>query len=136
MAIFGKPQQQSPEDQAQQQANWEAYKRRLAQEEAQKRQYEYDQQMAQFKAQLNKYGLDFDSYSDEDLQRILMNDIAEVTGSLRGTGLYAIGDILTLGSGDTGMIMTLLQAQISQNWILVRQNEQILRELRKLNGNR
>lgn len=112
------------------QASKNERKRQIAEREAEiNAAYELQKQ----KETLKKSGLDLDSYSDEELQALLVKDIADINLGLMGTKLYQLGSILTVGNSDTGMIMAMLRAQIEQNWVVIRQNELIIRELKKLN---
>lgn len=104
-----------------------------ASEKEQRENLKADIENEKLKAKLQASGLDLDSYTDDDIRQRVMQEIASVNSSLVGSGLYQFGSLLS-GHGDTGMIMSLLQAIINQNWILVRQNEQLLRELKKMNG--
>ena len=61
--------------------------------------------------------------------------IKNVNTRMAGTGLYEFGSLLPGGNSDAAMQMTLLKAQIEQGWILVRQNEQIIRLLREIKEN-
>lgn len=83
--------------------------------------------------QLRKHGLDLDSMSDFDIKTANANDIRDMDLSTLGTGLYSFGSLLS-GNSDTSMIIDLLKAQIRQQWIIVRQNEQIIRLLSENDG--
>lgn len=81
---------------------------------------------------LPQHGLDFDHYTDEELKEVNQRAVLDVDNALAGTNVYQLGALMS-GGGANAMLMALLKAQVHQNWILVRQNEQILRELKKLN---
>lgn len=82
---------------------------------------------------LRKHGLNIDDMTDDDIRSANAADIYDMDMSTLGTGLYSFGQMLS-GDSDTAMIMGLLKAQIRQQWIIVRQNEQIIRLLREANG--
>ena len=123
MALFNK----TPEEKA-------AAAEAKALQKEEERRAKLAEQEAKAHAALHKYGIDFDSYSDEDLHAVMVAGARMITGRMAGTGLYEFGSILG-GNSDTGMIMTLLKTQIEQNWMLMRQNEQIIRELREIRNN-
>lgn len=80
---------------------------------------------------LRKHGLDFEHMSDIDLTKCNAADIRKMDLSSFGSGLYSIGQLLS-GDADTAFIIDLLKAQMRQQWVLVRQNEQIIRLLREI----
>ena len=82
---------------------------------------------------LRKHGLAFDEMSEEDLLRSNYEDIQDMDVNLSGSGLYSLGSLLT-GNGDTAFMIDLMKAQIRQQWVIVRQNEQIIRLLKEMSG--
>lgn len=78
---------------------------------------------------LEKYGLDLNNYDDEDIRKRNNASIRDINTQLAGSGLYSFGNLLPGGNSDASFIIDLLKAQIQQNWILIRQNEQIIRLL-------
>lgn len=94
-----------------------------------------EEQAAKERALLQQYGLDFENYDDDDLRSVMSWGIKNVNTRMAGTGLYEFGSLLPGGNSDAAMQMTLLKAQIEQGWILVRQNEQIIRLLREIKEN-
>ncbi len=93
------------------------------------------EQAAKERELLRKYGLDFEHYDDDDLQSALFQGIKNVNASMAGTGLYEFGSLLPGGNSDAAMQMALLKAQLEQGWIIVRQNEQMIRLLREIKEN-
>lgn len=83
------------------------------------------------KAALEKFGLDFDSYAENDLRRRNINSAKEIAGSLAGSKLYSFGSLLS-GSANETFSLELARAQVEQNFILIRQNEEIIRLLKKI----
>lgn len=84
-----------------------------------------------FRVKKDKIGLDFDSYSDEQLSE---KNNANINQLLTNPSTKVAMDIATIMAGtSTRDLYTALRAQVEQNWIIIRQNEQIVRELKKLN---
>ena len=79
-------------------------------------------------ARLRKHGLDLDHMSYRDIKSANANDIRDMDLSTAGSGMYSLGQLL-MGNSDISMIIDLMKAQIRQQWIIVRQNEQIIRLL-------
>lgn len=78
---------------------------------------------------LEKYGLDLDHYDDDDIRERNSASIRDINANLAGSGLYSFGNLLPGGNADASFIINLLKSQVQQNWILIRQNEQIIRLL-------
>ena len=88
-------------------------------------------QAAKDKAAMEKFALDFDSYTENDLRRRNINSAKEITASLAGSKLYSFGSLLS-GSANETFSLELARAQVEQNFILIRQNEEIIRLLKKI----
>ena len=91
---------------------------------------------AQIKADmtLKSSGLDLDHITDGDIRIRNAREIERVYTKLMGSGLHSLGGLLMGGErSDAAFQLEATKALIEQNWILIRQNEQILRELKKLN---
>lgn len=89
-----------------------------------------EKQEVKDKAAMEKFGLDFDSYTENDLRRRNINSAKEITASLAGSKLYSFGSLLS-GSANETFSLELARAQVEQNFILIRQNEEIIRLLKK-----
>lgn len=88
------------------------------------------------RALLDSIGLDFNRYTYGELEDRNARDIAEIGIHLKGTGLMEWGELLA-GSPESVLASSYSKAQIKQNWIMIRQNEIIIRlltELCKANG--
>ncbi|WP_072370932.1 hypothetical protein [Thermophilibacter mediterraneus] len=85
------------------------------------------------KRSLRKHGLAFEDMSDVDLSRSNVRDIRDMDSKMAGSGLYSLGSLLS-GNADTSFMIDLMKAQIRQQWVIVRQNEQIIRLLRDIAG--
>ena len=79
-------------------------------------------------ARLRKHGLDLENMSYMDIRSANAADIRDMDLSTAGSGMYSLGQLL-MGNSDISMIIDLMKAQIRQQWIIVRQNEQIIRLL-------
>lgn len=73
-----------------------------------------------------------DEVGDDDLRGSIENDMLNLAGHEAGTSWMRAGTLLSLNSRDQ-MLGAGFKAVIDQNKILIKQNEQILRELKKLN---
>jgi hypothetical protein len=83
---------------------------------------------------MEKYGLDFDSYSDDELRSKNVSAVRAIAGSLAGSGMFAFGSLISGNSADS-FKLNLAKAQVEQNWILIRQNEEIIRLLQAMAAN-
>lgn len=88
-------------------------------------------QDAKDKAAMEKFGLDFDSYTEADIRRRNINSAKEIAGSLAGSKMYSFGSLLT-GNANETFSLELARAQVEQNFILIRQNEEIIRLLKRI----
>lgn len=88
-------------------------------------------QEAKDKAAMEKFGLNFDSYTDADIKRKNINSAKEIAGSLAGSKMYSFGSLVG-GSANETFSLELARAQVEQNFILMRQNEEIIRLLKKI----
>lgn len=88
-------------------------------------------QAAKDKAALEKFGLDFESYSLDEIRRRNISSSKEIASSLAGSKLYSFGSLLSGNSNET-FALELARAQVEQNFILMRQNEEIIRLLKEI----
>lgn len=86
------------------------------------------------KEALVRLGVDFDSYSDEEIKKKIKNDISFIDMTFP---LNIMSEFLTnFGMTSFQRIEFMkLQTLVSQNWVLIRQNELIIRSLEKINKN-
>ena len=78
--------------------------------------------------------MNIDELTGEEIDHANASDIEDVYANMIGSGLHAFGGILMGGErSDAAFQLQATKALIRQNWILIRQNEQIIRELKKLN---
>lgn len=91
------------------------------------------EEMHRARIRLRKHGLDFMGMSDDELLKSNVEDIRDMDVKLAGSGLYSLGSLLS-GNADTSFMIDLLKAQIRQQWVIARQNEQIIRLLREIAG--
>jgi hypothetical protein len=118
MGIFDKV---SPEEKAAR-----AEQKRMAAEERARTDGEKDAQKAT--AALEKFGLNLDAYDMDTIRQKNLLNIRSIMGSLFGTGFYRA---MTFGSNADKATVGYLGAMIEQNWIIIRQQEQIIRLLEK-----
>ena len=52
-------------------------------------------QEAKDRAAMEKFGLDFDSYTEADIRRKNINSAKEIAGSLAGSKMYSFGSLFT-----------------------------------------
>lgn len=91
-------------------------------------QQEVDQKTAET---LAKYGLDLEHATDAYIKKANAQNIRKVRSELMGNGLLKAG--LTFGGSVTERAhLGYLSALVEQNWILMRQNELIIRQLDRL----
>ena len=81
------------------------------------------EQEAKDKAAMEKFGVDFDSYTSDDIK--------EIASSLAGSKMYSFGSLLSGNSNET-FALEMSRAQVEQNFILMRQNEEIIRLLKQI----
>lgn len=84
-------------------------------------------------ARLEKFGVDFENYSFDELRRRNAETVNDIANTLAGTRLYSVGSILG-GDANTAMMMELTRALVEQNFVLIRQNEEIARCLKLIYG--
>lgn len=85
------------------------------------------------RVQLDKFGLDFDNYNLDDLHARNIKSVKEISASLGGSKLYSFGSLLS-GDANQTFLMEMERAQVEQNMILMRQNEEIIRLLQIIYG--
>lgn len=83
---------------------------------------------AKTEATLTNQGLNVDQLTITQLRQANAANIAATNTQLLGSGLYSFGSLLQ-GKGDTAFIINALKAQVEQNWVIIRQNEQIIQLL-------
>ena len=83
--------------------------------------------------QLEKFGIDFENYDFDELRRRNADSARELAASLAGSQLYSVGSLLTGNASETFMI-EMTRALVEQNFILIRQNEELARCLKLIYG--
>lgn len=89
-----------------------------------------EKQAAMDQSALEKFGIDLDSYTDGELRGRNIQSAREIAASLAGSKLYSFGSLLT-GNANETFLMEMARAQVEQNFILIRQNEEIIRLLKE-----
>lgn len=82
---------------------------------------------------LEKYGLDLEHYSSDDIKQKNVLNLHKIADDLRANKWFKAGMALSFAKGEEQAKVTYLSALVEQNWILVRQNEIIIKELQKVN---
>lgn len=88
-------------------------------------------QAAKDKASMERFGVDFSSYTSEDLNSKNIASLRQIASSLAGSKMYSFGSLLS-GNANETFALELARAQVEQNFILMRQNEEIIRLLKQL----
>ena len=86
------------------------------------------------KETLEKYGLDLESYSIQEIEKRNVENLRKIANDLRGNKWFKAGLALSFAKAHEQATVTYLSALVEQNWILLRQNEIIIKELQKLGG--
>ena len=89
------------------------------------------EQEAKDKAAMEKFGVDFDSYTSDDIKEKNVASLKEIASSLAGSKMYSFGSLLSGNSNET-FALEMSRAQVEQNFILMRQNEEIIRLLKQI----
>ena len=97
-----------------------------------KNQTEIDEQKAYHAKLLEKFGLNLDSYSDEQIRLKNTENIKNIATDLTGNTAGKIGVAFSMAKVEEQLKISYLSALVEQNWILMRQNEAMLRVLEKL----
>lgn len=86
---------------------------------------------AKERAAAAKFGVDLDSYTDDVLRKKNNESARAIAADLSGSKLYSFGSLLSGDSNET-FALEMARAQVEQNFILIRQNEEIIRLLKKI----
>lgn len=81
------------------------------------------------KERAEKLGIDLDNSTIEELRARNIKSVDEITASIAGSNLYSLGSLLK-GNSEISFLVGMARAQIEQNFILIRQNEEIIRLLK------
>lgn len=82
---------------------------------------------------MEKFGIQWDSYDLQELRRRNEESAFNIASSLAESKLFSMGSLFT-GDAGTSFMLELNRAQVEQNFILMRQNEEIIRWLKALYG--
>jgi hypothetical protein len=83
------------------------------------------------KARMEKFGIDWDSYDMNELRSRNSESAQEIAASLSGSRLFTAGALLS-SKPEIAFAMEQGRAQIEQNFIIMRQNEEIIRWLKAI----
>jgi hypothetical protein len=83
------------------------------------------------KETFKKCGLDIDNYTDDEIRIENANNLKQIAKDVVGNSWFKAGMALSFASADKQATVGYLSAIFNQNWILIRQNELIIRLLQK-----
>lgn len=89
------------------------------------------QDQEKIKEALLTLGVDFDSYSDDQIKERNKRDVLDVRAGMTQSITSNVIIAASLKSAERLVIMRLMDI-VSQNWILIRQNELLIRKLDKV----
>lgn len=78
-----------------------------------------------------KYGLDMDSYDTRQIKEENSKNLKEIANSVLANKLFQAGMALSFAPAPEQAKLGYLTAIVNQNWIMMRQNELIIRLLEK-----
>lgn len=78
---------------------------------------------------LEEYGLDIDSYDMDRIKKENSNNLKQIARDIMANKWFKAGLALSFASADKQATVGYLSAIVNQNWILIRQNELIIRLL-------
>lgn len=70
-----------------------------------------------------------------NLDSDITTQVNQVANDLAGLGLMKAGMALSFGKAEEQAKVGYASAQVEQNWIIIKQQDDILKELKKLNNN-
>lgn len=76
-----------------------------------------------------KYGLDMENYSQAQIKEENSKNLKQIAQDIIGNKWFKAGMALSFASADKQATIGYLSAIVNQNWILIRQNELIIRLL-------
>lgn len=69
----------------------------------------------------------------ENLESNVDPQVKQIAADLAGNGLTKLGMALSFAKAEDQATLGYLSAQVEQNWIIIKQQDEILKELRRLN---
>ena len=73
---------------------------------------------------MEKFGVDFDSYTSDDIKEKNVASLKEIASSLAGSKMYSFGSLLSGNSNET-FALEMSRAQVDQNEEIIRLLKQI-----------
>lgn len=80
---------------------------------------------------LEEYGLGLDKYDTKRIQQEIAKNLKNIAKDIAGNKWIKAGMALSFSAPDKQAELGYLSAIVNQNWILIRQNELIIRFLKK-----
>lgn len=93
-----------------------------------------DRQATQDLAALEKFGLNFDAYDRGTIKQKNLENLRRIARDLIGNKWFKVGMALSFAKGEEQAKVTYLSALVEQNWILIRQQEQMIQLLERVAG--
>lgn len=87
----------------------------------------------QIRRTLEKYGLDLENYSTDEIKKRNVDNLKSIANDIKGNKWFKASMIFSFAKAEEQAKVTYLAALVEQNWILIRQNEIIIKELQSLN---
>ena len=78
---------------------------------------------------LDKYGLDISNYDEKKIGEENRKNLNQIANDIVGNKWFKAGMAFSFASADKQATVGYLSALVSQNWILIRQNELIIKKL-------
>lgn len=83
-----------------------------------------------------KFGLDIENYNITKIRKKNVENIKKIAQDIAGNRFLKAGMALSMAPADKQATVGYLSAIFNQNWILIRQNELIIRLLEKISINK
>lgn len=78
---------------------------------------------------MQKYGLDIDNYDEKEIKLENNKNLNQIASDIAGNSWFKAGMAFSFASADKQATVGYLSALVSQNWIIIRQNELMIRLL-------
>jgi len=78
-----------------------------------------------------RFGLDIENYDTSKIRKENVKNIKKIAQDIAGKSFFKASMAFSMASADKQATVGYLSAIFNQNWILIRQNELIIRQLKK-----
>lgn len=79
-----------------------------------------------------KFGLNINEYDSERIRKENLKNLKQIAEDISGNKLLKVGLALSMASADKQAIIGYLSGVFNQNWIVIRQNELMIRLLTEM----